>query len=659
MSQAKWIWYFGDFEVYHHMLLSCRRQEFGCDYPCSWHVSRPEVSVRFTKPFTVDHDFTFTVLSRSKGMVRLAGQFWPLNAEITCPAGEHRIQVDLFDIEKFPSCYIDCAELVTDESWLAEAFDRTPTPVGCSDLFLHPSDDPAVFPFAYSLLAPRQKECINGGVLYDFGKETFARLTFSDLSGDPLLLVYGESREEALDPAHAVLWERIEATGEHHCPPRAFRYLWLSGKNADSVAFSAEYEFLPIPDRAGFSCDRPLVSKIWDICAYTFHLNTREFFLDGIKRDRWVWSGDAYQSFMIARYLYNDPSVTERTILALFGKEPYRIHINTINDYSAYLIISVWEHYFATGNLAFLRAVYPKVQALFSFMLQRLDARGYVVPRAGDWVFIDWGELDKEGPHCAEQILLWKVYNVMAQLAQVLDEDADLVKRYLLAAATLKFKILDDYWDEEKGAFIDSFVSGKRFVSRQTNVFALLFDFVDGDVRESVIKNGLLNPALPAITTPYFKLYELITLCKIGRLRQAQAYIEAYWGGMLKAGATSVWEAFDPNQSGAEHYAMYGSPYGKSLCHAWGSGPILLLLRYCAGVEPTAVGAETFTVKPDPGVYQQFSAVVPIRDGTVSVRFENGVVEATATVSGGTLLVNEKALPLPAGETVSVVLTDA
>ncbi len=656
MAQAKWIWYFGDFEIYHHMLLSCRRQEFGCDYPCCWHVSRPELNVRFYKTFIAEKEFELTVTSHSKGMVRLAGKLRPVNQPILCPPGEHTVSVELYDIEKFPACFIDSECLVTDESWAAEAFDRSPAPVGCEPVFSSPADDPAVFPFSYREIAPVSVEEARDGILYDFGKETFAALEFPDLRAVPLFISYGESREEALDAERAILWERIDSAGKHICPPRAFRYLWLHGENVARIRFRAYYEYLEIEDRAAFSCDRPKIADIWDVCAYTFHLNTREFFLDGIKRDRWVWSGDAYQSFMIARYLYNDPSVTERTIVALFGKPPYRTHINTINDYSAYLILSVWDHYFATGNRTFLEAVYPKVQTLFAFIAGRLDERGYVVKRTEDWIFIDWGELDKDGPHCAEQILLWQVYNTMAKIAQTMGAPHEEVKRFLLAAATLKFRILDDFWDAEKGAFIDSFVSGKRFVSRQTNVFAILYDFVDGETKQSVIDHGLLDPALPAITTPYFKLYELLALCKIGKLTDAQSYVESYWGGMLNAGATSVWEAFDPARSGAEHYAMYGSPYGKSLCHAWGSGPILLLCRYCAGVAPASVGTKTFDVRPNPGLYRRFSATVPIRDGFVEVTYEAPELKVRSTVSGGTLYLNGRHVPLPVNETVRAVI---
>ena len=31
------------------------------------------------------------------------------------------------------------------------------------------------------------------------------------------------------------------------------------------------------------------------------------------------------------------------------------------------------------------------------------------------------------------------------------------------------------FWDEEKGAYIDSFTSGKRNVTRHANIFAILF----------------------------------------------------------------------------------------------------------------------------------------------------------------------------------------
>ena len=123
---------------------------------------------------------------------------------------------------------------------------------------------------------------------------------------------------------------------------------------------------------------------------------------------------------------------------------------------------------------------------------------------------------------------------------------------------------------------------------------------------------------------------------------------------MVDLGATTVWEQFDPTEEGIAHYAMYGQKFGRSLCHAWGSGPIALLGTYVAGVRPTGVAYETFDVAPAPGKYESFKAVVPVKSGRVTVRYENGQVSAMATRAGGTLKFAGKEIAMPANEEVSL-----
>ncbi len=652
MGEAKWIWYPGEFEIYHHMLLSFRRQEKGCDYPCVWPVRRPETGARFTKSFSAPAGGVFTVVTRGKGMVRIGPRLRPVNAPVALQPGDYEIAVEVFDLNAFPSIFIDSAILVTDETWKTEIYDDLPVPAACVPAFTRPEDDPAVFPFAYAPLAPVSREALPTGVLYDFGREQFGPVHICVPEGARVTLVYGESRQEALDPENAIVRETLTSADAPDRPARAFRYIAVLGEAAPRTELRAELEYLPVEDKASFSSGEPGLNEIWEVCRHTFHLNSREFFLDGIKRDRWVWSGDAYQSFMIARYLYNDPSVTERTVVALLGKPPYRRHVNTINDYSAYLIISLAEHYAATGRAGFVRSVWPRVKELYAFIVSRLDENGYAVRRPGDWIFVDWGVLDKESPVCFEQIVLWKAHLSMASLARAMEEP----DRYTEKADALKARVLRDFWDEEKGAFIDSFTSGKRFVTRQTNIFAVLYGLVEGEQKQSVIRRALLNPALPAITTPYFKLYELIALCEIGEIAAAQEYISSYWGGMLREGATSVWEAYDPNASGAAHYAMYGSPYGKSLCHAWGSGPILLLCRYVAGVRLTDAGGKTFCVAPNPGRYKDFTATVPVGAGEAVLSYRAPFCTVRATVPGGVFLCGAEETPLEPGRSYTFEL---
>lgn len=95
-----------------------------------------------------------------------------------------------------------------------------------------------------------------------------------------------------------------------------------------------------------------------------------------------------------------------------------------------------------------------------------------------------------------------------------------------------------------------------------------------------------------------------------------------------------------------------GMKYGTSLCHAWGSGPIYLLGKYCCGVSATGVGYRTFEVRPNFGNYKEVHAVVPIKDGTVEIIFENGELEIMATVPGGTLVYEGRSFELPVNQKV-------
>ena len=77
-------------------------------------------------------------------------------------------------------------------------------------------------------------------------------------------------------------------------------------------------------------------------------------------------------------------------------------------------------------------------------------------------------------------------------------------------------KINAFYWDEEKGAYIDSFASGQRRVTRHANIFAVIYDLAGEEQKAQIVKNVLLNDQVPQITTPYFKFYEMDALCRMG-----------------------------------------------------------------------------------------------------------------------------------------------
>jgi hypothetical protein len=183
-----------------------------------------------------------------------------------------------------------------------------------------------------------------------------------------------------------------------------------------------------------------------------------------------------------------------------------------------------------------------------------------------------------------------------------------------------------------------------------------MFDIADEEKVDSIVKNVIKNDAITKITTPYFEGYELDVLARLGDFKFIEDMLDSYWGGMLRLGATTIWEGYDPTQSGARHYQMYWQRYDKSLCHAWGSTPIYLFGRYYLGVYPTSPAYETFKVEPCLGGLEEIEGTVPLKDGEVRVEMNKKRVKVTATKSGGTLILAGKEYPLPENETVEIRL---
>jgi len=141
------------------------------------------------------------------------------------------------------------------------------------------------------------------------------------------------------------------------------------------------------------------------------------------------------------------------------------------------------------------------------------------------------------------------------------------------------------------------------------------------------------------------KFYELASLCEVGEKEKALDFVRDYWGGMLKLGATTIWEAYDPSQSGDEHYAMYGRPFGKSLCHAWGANPVYLFGKYLLGVKPTSPGYKTWLVEPSLAGLEWIKGKVPTPDGVIEVFMDKDIIRVRTASGKGILRIKSKKQP--------------
>jgi hypothetical protein len=88
---------------------------------------------------------------------------------------------------------------------------------------------------------------------------------------------------------------------------------------------------------------------------------------------------------------------------------------------------------------------------------------------------------------------------------------------------------------------------------------------------------------------------------------------------MLDAGAQTFWEAYDPGEKGTEHYAFYGRPFGRSLCHAWACGPLALLSLELSGIKMLAPGGKIFTLGRQSSAKFPLHVTIPAGEGAISV----------------------------------------
>lgn len=655
MPHATWIWYPGDFEVWLGNQFNNRRTERGAMFPPFWKQDSHWPTVEFST--TVELAESETIHIKAEGLFNfmLDGKLqFGMPDEFLIPAGAHRLNFKVWNQSTPPALFIKGMTIQSNSSWLATYEDKiwidengvahgSGIYVPAAQWNFDRMDTP---PSAYRLPTLRQEpvaqENMDEGMLYDFGRETFGYVRLSGLVG-VAHIYYGESREEALDKAHC---ETLDVVSPHQkLGSKAFRYVYVeTADNSHYDCLSMDYEYAPYDESHSgtFACSDKLLNKIWEVGAYTMDLTTREFFLDGIKRDRWTWSGDAIQSYLMNYYLRFDTECVKRTIRQLRGKDPVTAHINTIMDYTFYWFKSILDYYQYTGDLTFISEMYPKMCTLMDYVLERTNSDGLVEGKADDWIFVDWVDfpMHKRGVLAFEQILFYKALMTMHTCATLLHQ----TDPYQQLAENVICKTRQLLWNDDCQAWEHAIEEGEinHQITKFPNMFAILYDMVDDATKRNIVDSVMENNKIDPITTPYMRFYELEALCMMGRQTQVLQEIRNYWGGMLREGATSFWEKYIPSEQGTEHLAMYGRPYGKSLCHAWGASPVYLLGRYFLGIQPTQPGYATWEARPNLADLEWMEGRVPTPNGIIHIRMERHYVCIRSDEGRGRLYLGDR-----------------
>lgn len=136
---SQWIWKFGEYEIYHNMLVHSRRQQYGYPEPVVWKVYVPDPVVCFKKTvFTQGGSFRIRACGdmsvivtgeHSGEQIKYGGR-----SEIVLEPGSYTVYIRVANFKTFPCIYVD-GIIESDESWFADDMTQDWTPVGTEAAF--------------------------------------------------------------------------------------------------------------------------------------------------------------------------------------------------------------------------------------------------------------------------------------------------------------------------------------------------------------------------------------------------------------------------------------------------------------------------------------------------------------------------------------------
>ena len=471
----------------------------------------------------------------------------------------------------------------------------------------------------------------NAAFLLDFGME-FAggiRLAVETCTGEatPVLrLRFGESVGEAMSDVgqngssndHSPRDFEVKTTSfsDLEFGQTGFRFVridLLSPKTSVRLkAVTGVFTYRNIEYKGSFRCSDPLLNTIYDVAAYTCHLNMQHMLWDGIKRDRLVWIGDIHPEMLTIRTVFGEDRCIEEGLDYAIKKAPLPDYPNGMVTYAMWWLLICRDWYFTTGRDTFIQEHAAYIRALLLQLCELVDENG--ADRLAQYptgYFLDWPTFEKEDAKAGVRALFSLALRAGAELCEHIDghELAGQCRKYAALLTTKAFPAL-----------------AKASVA----MMALAGHMDSANAAERLLKDGTAG------FSTFMSYYILTALARSGHTAEALDLLKNYYGGMLAAGATTFWEDFslDWYRDGSridtlippggydihrDNGAFCYTGYRHSLCHGWSSAPTAFLAEQVLGITFAEPGGRRVRIQPCLGALEYAEGTFPTPFGIIAV----------------------------------------
>lgn len=483
----------------------------------------------------------------------------------------------------------------------------------------------------------------NAAILLDFGQELHGGLEFSvhSITGAKeadFRIRFGESVTEAMselggvtnatnDHARRDLTLTVQELSMNPVGETGFRFVRIDLLTPNvSVLINtvkAVMVFRDVPYLGSFSCDDDLLNQIWNVGAYTVHLNMQQYIWDGIKRDRLVWIGDLHPEIATIQAVFGDQKIIRDSLDFVVSETPPGQWMNNIPSYSMWWIIIQHDYFMQFGNREYLQKQIPYMKNICQMLSMHIDEQGK--DSTPPMRFVDWPtkenanatDVGLQALHTLANRYAMEIFTMFGEteMAQRCQEDALRLQSWNVHLADAK----------------------------QANALAVIAGLMDPHKtnEESLSCGGAEG------LSAFMGYYILLARAQAGDVAGALDTIRQYWGGMLKLGATTFWEDFDirwlenaapidrlPKEHEIDVHGTYGKHcymgFRHSLCHGWASGPTSWMTRYILGVEIMEPGCRKIRISPNLCGLKWVRGTYPTPEGVMEIEHraqENGSIK--------------------------------
>ncbi len=382
-----------------------------------------------------------------------------------------------------------------------------------------------------------------------------------------------------------------------------------------------------------FESDDEDLNALWNMANKTLYVNMRDTYMDCPDRERAMWIGDASVEMEEAMYGLDTAAndLYEKSIKTFIGWRYedafYTVSPSVVANLQLPIqnllsICSMYEYYKYTGNEKFLEIVYPSVVQYIN--LWESGENGLVVGK-GNYYRNLWQWYDSQG--VTDKFILenaWYYYALrnVYEMADVLGHRDDAI-RYKSQLSKMSKRFNEEFWDG-KGYKTQEFEG----YDVRANSLAVLTGIADESKYEALVETIENNYDNSTIMEKYI----LEAMAEMGEIEKVQNRIKTRYSEMIKSQdfSTTLWE--------------YWSNTVGSKNHAWSGGPLIIMSKYFAGIQPLKPGYSEILIKPNFGKLNKLKSKVNTVKGIIEMEAEktDGKLNLKIDVPEKTLIAIEK-----------------